>query len=66
MEVVFILLPLAVAVAGIMLALFVWAVKGGQFDDLETPALRMLVDDEPATPRELPDRESPRTGVERG
>lgn len=46
MEVVFILLPLAVAVAGIMLALFIWAVKGGQFDDLHTPALRMLVDDE--------------------
>ncbi len=47
MEVVFILLPLAVAVAGVMLALFVWAVKSGQFDDLHTPALRILVDDEP-------------------
>jgi cbb3-type cytochrome oxidase maturation protein len=47
MEVVFILLPLAVAVAGVMLALFVWAVKSGQFDDLHTPALRILIDDEP-------------------
>lgn len=46
MEVIFILLPLAVAVAGVMLALFVWAVKSGQFDDLHTPALRILVDDE--------------------
>ncbi|HPV77400.1 MAG TPA: cbb3-type cytochrome oxidase assembly protein CcoS, partial [Gemmatimonadaceae bacterium] len=28
---------------------FSWAARRGQFDDLETPALRMLHDDEPAT-----------------
>lgn len=53
MEVVFILLPLAVAVAGVMLALFVWAVKSGQFDDLHTPALRILVDDEPVSKKKV-------------
>ena len=47
MSVVFILLPLALLVAGIMVALFVWAVKSGQYDDLETPAVRILFDDEP-------------------
>ncbi|MDQ7086669.1 MAG: cbb3-type cytochrome oxidase assembly protein CcoS [Acidobacteriota bacterium] len=26
--------------------LFAWAVRRGQFDDLETPALRMLDDDD--------------------
>ncbi|OGQ91548.1 MAG: cytochrome oxidase maturation protein, cbb3-type [Deltaproteobacteria bacterium RIFOXYA12_FULL_58_15] len=45
MEVVFVLLPLALAVAGIMLALFIWAVRSGQFDDLETPPFRILFDD---------------------
>jgi cbb3-type cytochrome oxidase maturation protein len=47
MEVVFILLPVALLVAAIMLALFIWAVRSGQFDDLETPAVRILFDDHP-------------------
>lgn len=56
METIFVLLPLALLIAGIALALFVWAAKSGQFDDLETPAVRMLFDDEPApaAPRPAP------------
>lgn len=56
METIFVLLPLAVLIAGIALALFVWAARSGQFDDLETPAVRMLFDDEPAptAPRPAP------------
>ena len=62
MNVVFILLPLALLVAGIMLALFIWAVRSGQFDDLETPAVRILFDDEPKTTGES--RETPERGNE--
>jgi cbb3-type cytochrome oxidase maturation protein len=51
MDVVFVLLPLALLVAGIMLGLFVWAVRSGQYDDLETPAVRILLDDEEAPPQ---------------
>jgi cbb3-type cytochrome oxidase maturation protein len=47
MNVVFVLLPLALIIAGVMLALFIWAVRSGQYDDLETPAVRILFDDEP-------------------
>ena len=46
METIFVLLPLALLIAGIALALFVWAARSGQFDDLETPAVRILFDDE--------------------
>jgi len=49
-EVVFILLPLALLIAGLMLALFIWAVRSGQYDDLETPPRRMLFDEVPAPP----------------
>ena len=35
----------AVGLLGIALALFVWAARSGQFDDLETPAMRALHDD---------------------
>ena len=48
MSMVFILLPLALLIAGGMLLVFIWATRSGQFDDLETPARRMLHDDEPA------------------
>lgn len=49
MSAIFILLPLALLFVGIAVAWFVWAVRSGQFDDLETPAVRILFDDEPAT-----------------
>jgi cbb3-type cytochrome oxidase maturation protein len=45
MSVLYFLVPVAVAmVAGAVFA-FVWAARRGQFDDLETPAVRMLQDD---------------------
>ena len=50
MELIFVLLPFALLFAGIALALFVWAARSGQFDDLETPAVRILFDDETAPP----------------
>lgn len=28
----------------------IWLIRSGQFDDLDTPALRMLADDEPVAP----------------
>ena len=47
METVYVLLPLGLALAAVAVGMFVWAVRRGQFDDLETPAVRMLFDDEP-------------------
>ena len=46
MELIFVLLPFALLFAGIALALFIWATRSGQFDDLTTPAVRILFDDE--------------------
>lgn len=46
MSVIFIVLPLAVVLAAAAIAGFMWAIRGGQFDDLETPAIRAVVDDE--------------------
>ncbi len=51
MSMVFILLPLGLLVAGAALAVFIWATRTGQFDDLETPARRILHDDEPMCTR---------------
>ena len=57
METIFVLLPLALLIAAIAVGLFIWAVTTGQFDDLETPAIRILFDDEE------PRRSQPATGT---
>ena len=49
MSVIYVLLPVAVLLAIAAVAAFVWAVRRGQFDDLDTPAVRMLHDDEDDT-----------------
>ena len=47
MELIYIILPLALALAGLALGAFIWAARSGQFDDLETPSRRLLLDDVP-------------------
>lgn len=53
MNVLYVLVPLALALAGAAAAAFRWAVRDGQFDDLETPALRILLDEESPAERPL-------------
>lgn len=46
MSVLYLVLPLALLViAGAVLA-FVWSARSGQYDDMETPAVRILRDEE--------------------
>lgn len=47
MELIYVVLPLALLLAGIFVYACVQAIRSGQFDDLDTPPLRMLHDDEP-------------------
>ncbi len=49
MEVITILLPLALLLGGFFILAFVWSAKKGQYDDLETPRFRMLLDDQKIT-----------------
>jgi cbb3-type cytochrome oxidase maturation protein len=56
MSVLFIVLPLALLFSAIAVAAFLWALRRGQFDDLNSPAHRVLHDDagsmdEPAAAR---------------
>ena len=49
------LVPLSIVLLGLAIGAFAWAVRRGQFDDLDTAALDILVDDEappPANARE--------------
>ena len=40
------LIPIALAMGGIGLAVFFWAMRDGQFEDLDGAANRVLIDDE--------------------
>ena len=42
MEVVLVLIGFSLVVATGFLVAFIWALRRGQFDDLTTPAIRML------------------------
>ncbi len=44
MEMVYILLPLSLLLALGGFVAYLWAVRSGQFEDLDSPALRMLFD----------------------
>jgi len=46
MEIVFVLLPLSLLLVAIAFVAYVWALRTGQFDDLDTPARRMVVDED--------------------
>lgn len=46
MSVIYIALPVAILLAVFALLAFAWTVREGQLDDLDTPPIRMLHDDE--------------------
>lgn len=45
MEVVFILVPVSLIILAVAIAIFFWAVKNDQFEDMEGPAHQILFDD---------------------
>jgi len=47
MNILLVLIPISVLIAGFFVALFILSSRDGQYDDLETPAFRMLSDDKP-------------------
>lgn len=50
MNVLFLLVPLALLIAGSAAVAFVWSVRDGQLDDLDTPPRRIIAEDR-ASPR---------------
>ncbi len=46
MSVLYLVVPLAILLAGAFVAMFIWAAKAGQFDDVDTPAQRAIFEDD--------------------
>jgi cbb3-type cytochrome oxidase maturation protein len=47
MSVLFVALPVAILLGGSALVACIYCIRGGQYDDLESPAVRILIDDPP-------------------
>ena len=58
MSILLLLIPLSLLLLAVAIWAFAWAVRRGQFDDLDTPALDILVEDPsahaPAAPSQAP------------
>ena len=46
MSTLYLLIPLAAILVVIAIALFLWSIKSGQFEDMEGPGFRILMDDD--------------------
>ena len=54
MDILFLLIPLSVVLVFVIGAVYWLALRGGQFDDLESPGLAIVLDDDrphPLTPK---------------
>ncbi|MBC9070610.1 cbb3-type cytochrome oxidase assembly protein CcoS [Thauera sp. CAU 1555] len=60
----YILIPLSVVLVFVIGVIFWWSVRSGQFDDMEGPAYRLLMDDRdpPAADAAAEDGPAARTG----
>ena len=55
MSILYLLIPLGLVLLGLAVWAFFWAVGSGQFDDLDTPAWSVVMDDDRA-PKKTNDR----------
>jgi cbb3-type cytochrome oxidase maturation protein len=53
MDILYLLIPMSLALVAVIAMIFLWAVKSGQFEDMEGPAHRILMDDD-QPPAEAP------------
>ncbi len=51
MNILLLLIPLVLLILGLAGWAFFWAVGHGQFDDLETPPMRIVLDDDSKPPQ---------------
>ena len=55
MAILIFLIPISLLLLGVAIWAFVWAVRRGQFDDLDSASLDILQDDPPPPPQRVQD-----------
>lgn len=64
MESLYLLIPLSIVLVFVIGVIFWWSLRSGQYDDMEGPAYRLLLDDRDDVPvkpdaRQDPDKPAP-------
>ena len=60
MEILYLLIPLALVLIAFAIGALLWAIRSGQYDDMEGPAYRILLDDDERPQKnEAPREEGP-------
>lgn len=54
MTILYLLIPLGLLLLGLAVAAFFWATRSGQFDDLDSPAWSVVMDDDSAPAQAKP------------
>lgn len=62
MTIIYVLIPVGLILLGVAIWAFFWAAGTGQFDDLESPAWKILLDDDSRPPQDDEDERSGRNG----
>ena len=57
MTIIYVLIPLGLVLLALAVWAFFWAAGSGQFDDLDSPAWRILLDDDRKPPDSEDDRQ---------
>ena len=52
MDILYLLIPVSIIFVVIIAGVFVWSVKSGQYDDMEGPAHKILMDNDSIQPME--------------
>ncbi len=46
MDIIFLLIPITLVITGLIVWALMWAIKSGQFDDMEGPAHQILMEED--------------------
>jgi cbb3-type cytochrome oxidase maturation protein len=65
MNIIYVLIPLGLLLVGLAVWAFFWATANGQFDDLDGPAWKILLDDDSKPPDAASERARDRQAVTR-
>jgi len=59
MDILFLLIPIALAFLVIAIMIFFWAIRDGQYDDMESQGLKVIIDDKQQAKRDTQSSKDP-------
>jgi cbb3-type cytochrome oxidase maturation protein len=63
MSVLYVALPVAILLGGAALIACLYCIRSGQYDEMESSSIRILIDDQPIAKEELP--QATKTGAQK-